>query len=103
MRETILNTATVDPEPIETLRSDVPPELAEITAALMAKEPADRPGSAAEVAAKLGELVRERKLEWALEEMETQTAPSAAVGGVEKTQLITVSGDDWGEGWSGPA
>ena len=91
LRETILNTATVDPEPIETLRSDVPPELAELTARLMAKESADRPSDAASVAAELAELARQRNLEWSLADFEAGTEAPGAERAVERTQLITMS------------
>lgn len=90
LRETILNTATVEPEPVETLRSDVPPVLAALTAKLMAKEPGDRPVDAATVAAELLELVRLRNLEWSPEDVEEKPAVRP-VSELEGTQLITLS------------
>ncbi len=91
LRETIMNTATVDPEPIENFRGDVPPELAELTFALMAKEPADRPASAAEVADQLEEMTRARNLKWQPEPFESVLSPEDVAKAGERTQLIATS------------
>ncbi len=91
LRETIMNTATVDPEPIEHFRGDVPPELAELTLNLMAKEPADRPASAAEVADQLEEIVRARGLKWQPGPLEPTLSPEEVAKAAERTQLITMS------------
>ncbi len=64
LRETILNTATVDPEPFENFRPDVPAELSQLIFALIAKEPVDRPSEAAVVAEQLDALMQERNLSW---------------------------------------
>ena len=90
LRETILNTATLDPEPIEHFRGDVPAELAELTLALMAKEPADRPETAAEVADQLEEMARARNLKWAPQPLEPKPSPADTANVAEKTQLISM-------------
>ena len=64
LRETILNTATIEPEPIEEVQPVVSPELAELITALMAKEPRDRPTEAAEVADTLERMARDQNLTW---------------------------------------
>ncbi len=91
LRETILNTATVEPEPIEHFRGDVPEELIELTQSLMAKEPGDRPASAAVVADQLEEMARGRNLKWDPETLEEVISPEAAAKAAEKTQLISMS------------
>ncbi len=90
LRETILNTATVDPRPSEKFWGDVPVELAELTLILMAKEPADRPASAAEVAGQLEEMARAGNLKWAPLPLDSASSPHAAMA-AGRTQLITVS------------
>ncbi len=93
LRETIMNTATVDPEPIENFRGNVPPKLAELIMGLMAKEPADRPGSAAEVAELLEEMARARNLKWQPEPFEAKLSAEQVAKAGERTQLISMSGD----------
>ena len=88
LRETILNTAITEPEPAETFQPDMPPELAELIAALMAKEPADRPKDAATVAEQLAALVRAQSLEWSPSSFEG-AAPDPNRSS-ERTQLITL-------------
>ncbi len=90
LRETILNTATVEPEPIEHFRGDVPAELSDLALALMAKEPADRPATAAEVADLLEETARARNLKWTPEPLDPGPSPEDAAKAAEKTQLITM-------------
>ena len=94
LRETILNTATVEPEPIENFRGDVPPELSELIFALIAKEPKDRPASAAEVADQLEEMARARDLEWRPESFADTSSALAKTEPIEKTQLFTMSRPD---------
>ncbi|MEM7349725.1 MAG: serine/threonine-protein kinase, partial [Acidobacteriota bacterium] len=90
LRETILNTATVEPEPIELLRPEVPLELAELIVGLMAKEPGDRPADAATVATQLEEMVRKHGATWA-PRVFSPLPPDAAEKAQGRTQLITVS------------
>jgi len=45
-----------EPQPLEQVRSDVPPELAELIRSLLTKDPNERPGSADEVLASLERL-----------------------------------------------
>ncbi len=90
LRETILNTATVEPEPIEHFRGDVPAELSDLTMELMAKEPDDRPSSAAEVADQLEEMARARNLKWVPEPLVPKLSPEDEAKAAEKTQLITM-------------
>ena len=90
LRETILNTATVEPEPIEHFRGDVPAELSDLALALMAKEPDDRPASAAEVADQLEEMARTRNLKWVPQPLDPQLSPEQAAKVAERTQLITM-------------
>ena len=52
-REKILRQRTEEPPPLPSLRPDLPPALAALVARMMAKDPACRPQSAAEVAAAL--------------------------------------------------
>ena len=91
LRETILNTATVEPEPIENFRGDVPAELAELIFTLVAKEPADRPTSAAEIADQLEEMARALSLKWSPEAFEEALPHDRQAQVLEKTQLITIS------------
>jgi serine/threonine-protein kinase len=58
--------ATID-EPVPELASKlegIDPKLSEIVAAMLEKDPEKRPGSAAEVAEKLGEIVRRTGARW---------------------------------------
>ncbi len=55
-QETMAAQLTRIPEPISRTRPDVPPALATLLARCLAKNPADRPQTAAEVAATLGEM-----------------------------------------------
>ncbi len=89
LRETILNTATIEPEPIENFRADVPPELAELVASLMAKEPGDRPQDAAAVAPQLETMVRSRALGWTPLAFEKAAESAGADQEIGKTQLIS--------------
>lgn len=54
--ETLLKHQTAMPTPIDQLRPDVPKELAQICAKMMAKKPADRYQTAAEVVAALASV-----------------------------------------------
>ncbi len=87
LRETILNTATLEPEPIEHFRGDVPAELSDLTFALMAKEPADRPASAEEVAEQLEEMARAQNLKWTPQPFDPEPTPVVTA---DKTQLVTL-------------
>ncbi len=91
LRETILNTATVQPEPIESFRGDVDPELSALIEKLMAKEPSDRPTSAAAVAEQLEEMARARNLTWSVEDLDVRPPPDAAEKALERTQLFNRS------------
>ncbi len=90
LRETILNTATVEPEPVENLQPEIAPGLAELIAALMAKEPRDRPSSASNVAETLEEMARAQDLSWTPNGFEA-ASPDAEDKGYQPTQLITLS------------
>ena len=90
LRETILNTATVEPVPIESLRPEVPQELAELIVYLMAKEPGDRPADAAAVAEQLDEMVRERDATWIAHTLDSLPLDTAE-NSVTRTQLISLS------------
>ena len=90
LRETILNTATVEPEPIELLRPDIGPELAELIVALMAKEPDDRPAEAATVAERLEAMVLQGSLRWSPVALDP-LPPNAEETVKGRTQLLTVS------------
>ncbi len=91
LRETILNTATLDPTPIESFWGDVPAALAELTLTLMAKEPAFRPASAAAVADQLEDMARARNLKWAPAPFDPARSPEVAAMAAGQTRLITVS------------
>lgn len=88
LRETILNTATVDPEPFEHFRPDVPPELAQLISDLMSKEPADRPSEAATVAEKLDAMVREQDLVW--QPVAGQLVSDAGTKAARPTRLVSL-------------
>ena len=90
LRETILNTATVEPEPVETLQPGVRPELAALIAELMAKEPRDRPSDAAQVAETLEEMVRTQNYGWTPQGFEP-ASPEAMEQARRPTRLITLS------------
>ncbi len=77
-RRTLHNTVMSDPEPIEELVPGVPPRLGALIHQLLAKEEAERPASAAELAQTLTEVVRARDLCWTLEETGPASAPPAA-------------------------
>ncbi len=91
LRETILNTATIDPTPIERFWGDVPAELAELTLTLLAKEPTDRPASAAEVAGQLEEMARARGSRWDPAPFDPARSPEAAAMAAGRTRLFTVN------------
>ncbi|HYO12597.1 MAG TPA: serine/threonine-protein kinase, partial [Thermoanaerobaculia bacterium] len=52
--DTLKRLATVEPPPVSTIRPEVPARLSDLIERLLEKDPDDRPGSAAEVAAALG-------------------------------------------------
>ncbi len=89
LRETILNTATLEPEPVEHFRGDVPAELSDLTFTLMAKEPADRPASAKEVADQLEEMARAQNLKWTPQPFDAEP-PAGRVAVADRTQLVTL-------------
>ena len=91
LRETILNTATLEPEPIEHFRNDVSPELSDLAFALMAKRPADRPTSAAEVADLLEEMAHEQGMEWSPEPFDDTPSAEDEALAAGRTQLFTMS------------
>ncbi|OWK40209.1 transporter substrate-binding protein [Fimbriiglobus ruber] len=72
------------PRPLTTVNPAVPPELAALAAQLMAKAPEDRPGSAAEVIARLGALAATRA-----HEASPQVRPSGVFSGTTRQQPST--------------
>ncbi len=58
----------------------------------MAKEPADRPATAAEVADQLEEMARSRNLRWTPQPLDPAPSPEDVARAAEKTQLITMPG-----------
>ena len=85
--EKILSHQHDPPPPLQAARPDVPDELARLVARLLAKNPADRPGSAHEVAAALEPLAR-------------FTADSAAVRFATPNGVVGPEGVDTGGGGS---
>lgn len=73
------------PPKLDTLRSDAPAKLVEIVGSLLAREPADRPASAAHVAEQLAEFTQDADLHALL--VQAQSADSQAGNSPEKKRV----------------
>jgi hypothetical protein len=97
LRETMANTMTVEPEPLANSVRDLPPELDELITRLLAKEPADRPADAGEVAATLERMAAERGLTWSprresLESLRPEAPRTASPPSGTRTRLLSIAG-----------
>ena len=91
MKETMLNTLVVNPEPLSTALPgvSVPEDFEQLIFRLLAKTPDDRPTSASEVAEQLETMMRERGLEWNPAER-SMAAKKKPADETAKTQLLTL-------------
>jgi len=97
LRETMVNTMTVEPEPLSKSVRDLPPELDELITRLLAKEPVDRPASAGEVAGTLERMAAERGLTWSprresLEKLRPEAPRKEAPPSGTRTRLLSIAG-----------
>lgn len=88
--------ATAEPPRLDTLRPDAPPALVEFTASLLARQPTDRPASAAHAAEQLAEFCTGANFPALISRAETNRAarrgePDSLVSGLSHAMLATAT------------